>query len=102
MKASILLKQPDHINTLKGEIAQGERLVDNDMEAESPVDDHENLAKISWHPSNKAASVTELDENMRDVNDDLDQAEHKLDNDRAYRVGVDRYFLTDTDTDLFL
>ena len=55
------------------------------MEAESPVDDHENLAKNSWHPSNKAARVTELDEDMRDVNDDLDKAEHELYTERAYR-----------------
>ena len=55
------------------------------MEAENQIDNYEKLRKNFWHPTNKAASVTELDEDMRNINDDLDQAEHQLDNDRAYR-----------------
>ena len=64
---------------IKGELAQVEQLVDNDMKAKSPVDDHENLVKESWHSIRESANYVETDTDMKGIEGELAQVEQLVD-----------------------
>ena len=58
-------------------------MVDNNLKAysekgKSPVDDHEGLAKESWHPIKKSASNIETNADRRYINGNLAQTKQKL------------------------
>ena len=53
-------------------------------EGKSPVDDHEELVKESCQPIRESVSDIETDTDMICINGELAQAEHKIDDDKAY------------------
>ena len=74
---------------IKGEIAEVEQLVDDDMKAKSSVDDHKNLADKSWHSPRESANYVETDTDMRCIKGVITQVEQLVDNDMKAKSPVD-------------
>ena len=56
---------------------------------ESPVDDHGNLAKESWHPDNESANYVETNTDMRCIRGAITQVEQLVDSDMKADIPAD-------------